>query len=163
MPLKQHVEQQQCCPDFTSHYQWSIVNTFSCHLWHFHMSTHYLIIGVNYCRHLSSWERLDWAKSFVVFSSLFFFFFSFFFLVPSALFDQVNYEQCIRALFTDPQIPLFNNFFIKNGSHDTIHTFKNYFPMVFSVSAKINSIQTDPMCFNMITFYDLYFKFKFSP
>ena len=40
---------------------------------------------------------------------------------------------------------------IKNGSHGTIHTFKNYFATVFldfgfqfSVSAKISSIQTDP-------------------
>ena len=42
-------------------------------------------------------------------------------------------EQCICALFMDPQITLFNNFFIKNGSHGTIHTFKNYFATVFSV------------------------------
>ena len=34
----------------------------------------------------------------------------------------------------DPQIPLFRNFFIKNGSHDIIHTFKNYFVTVFSIS-----------------------------
>ena len=38
------------------------------------------------------------------------------------------------ALFTDSQISLFSNFFIKNRSHDTIHTFKNYFVTVFSVS-----------------------------
>ena len=56
-----------------------------------------------------------------------------FFFFPTTLFDQVNREQCTRALFTDPQIPLFNNFFIKNGSHDTVHTFKNYFVTVFSV------------------------------
>ena len=31
---------------------------------------------------------------------------------------------------------------IKNGSHDAIHTFKNYFALVFSVSAKINCIRT---------------------
>ena len=42
-------------------------------------------------------------------------------------------EQCIRALFTDPQILLFSNFFIKNGSHGTIHIFKNYFVTMFSV------------------------------
>ena len=42
-------------------------------------------------------------------------------------------EQCIYALFTDPQISFFINFFIKNGSHITIHTFKNYFATVFSV------------------------------
>ena len=35
------------------------------------------------------------------------------------------------ALFTDPQISLFNNFFIKNRSYGTIHTFKNYFATVF--------------------------------
>ena len=42
-------------------------------------------------------------------------------------------KQCICILFTDSQIPIFNNFFIKNGSHDTIHTFKNYFARVFLV------------------------------
>ena len=57
-----------------------------------------------------------------------------FFFPPAALFDQVNHEQCTRALFMDPQIPLFSNFFIKNRSHDTIHRFKNYFATVFSVS-----------------------------
>ena len=57
-----------------------------------------------------------------------------FFLVLAALFDQVNREQCTNALFMVPQIPLFSHFFIKNGSHDTIHTFKNYFATMFSVS-----------------------------
>ena len=33
----------------------------------------------------------------------------------------------------DPQISLFSNFFIKNRSHDTIHIFKNYFVIIFSV------------------------------
>ena len=36
-----------------------------------------------------------------------------------------------RALFIDPQISFFSNFFIKNGSHGTIYTFKNYFATVF--------------------------------
>ena len=36
------------------------------------------------------------------------------------------------VLFIDPQIPLFSNFFIKNGSHSTIYTFKNYFATVIS-------------------------------
>ena len=51
----------------------------------------------------------------------------------------------------DPQISLFNNFFIKNGSHSTIHTFKNYFATVFSIFSfnKISSIQTDPYCVQM--------------
>ena len=33
----------------------------------------------------------------------------------------------------DSQISLFSNFFIKIGSHGTIHTFKNYFATVFLV------------------------------
>ena len=41
-------------------------------------------------------------------------------------------EQYIRALFTDPQISFFINFFIKNGSHGTIYIFKNYFATVIS-------------------------------
>ena len=47
----------------------------------------------------------------------------------------------------DPQTSLFSNFFFKNGSHDTIHTFKNYFATVFSVFSfsKISSFQTDPL------------------
>ena len=45
----------------------------------------------------------------------------------------------------DPQTSFLSNFFIKNGSHDTIHIFKNYFIIVFSVSRKISCIQTDYM------------------
>ena len=50
---------------------------------------------------------------------------------------------------------------IKNGTHDTIYTFKNYFGTVFSVfsfkfSATISSIQTDPvyirLCFDILFF-----------
>ena len=106
---------------------------------------------------------LDWAfaasafnlhVSFLFFIFLFFLFFVFTrFGVMRLLF--MNYslnssskgwifysKQCICALFTDPQIPLFSNFFIKNGSHSTIHTFKNYFAIVFSVFSfgKISSI-----------------------
>ena len=42
-------------------------------------------------------------------------------------------KQCISVLFMDPQILLFSNFFIKNRSHGTIYTFKNYFATVFLV------------------------------
>ena len=52
----------------------------------------------------------------------------------AAKFDFSHSFQSINAhsaLFTDPQISLFSNFFIKNGFHDTIHTFKNYFATVF--------------------------------
>ena len=33
----------------------------------------------------------------------------------------------------DPQTSFFNKTFIKNGSHGTIHPFKNYFVTVFSI------------------------------
>ena len=49
-------------------------------------------------------------------------------------FDLSNNFHPISAhctLFTDPQISLFSNFFIKNRSHGTIHIFKNYFATVF--------------------------------
>ena len=58
----------------------------------------------------------------------------FFFFFQPAIVDFVNCEQCICVLFTVLQITLFNKFFIKNGSHNTIYTFKNYFATVFSVS-----------------------------
>ena len=58
----------------------------------------------------------------------------FFFFFQPAIVDFVNCEQCICLLFTVPQIILFSNFFIKNGSHNTIYTFKNYFATVFLVS-----------------------------
>ena len=42
---------------------------------------------------------------------------------------------------------IFYQFFIKNGSHGTIYTFKNYFTTVFSVFSfnKISSIQINPL------------------
>ena len=44
----------------------------------------------------------------------------------------------------DLQTSFFTKTFIKSGSHSTIHTFKNYFTIVFSVFSKISIIQTDP-------------------
>ena len=38
----------------------------------------------------------------------------------------------------DPQILFFSNFFIKNGSHGTIHTFKNYFDEIFSTKKVVS-------------------------
>ena len=90
-------------------------------------------MGVVYRAHLLS-DRLDpnyfcgYVLDCVFLSFFFFFFFS------AIIVDFVNCEQYIRALFTVPQITLFSNFFIKNGSHNTIYTFKNYFATVFSVS-----------------------------
>ena len=94
------------------------------------------------------WERLDWAESHVcvlpcVFSSFFFFFF-FWFQLHYLTKSTVNSAQMHCSWVS--QIPLFNHFFIKNESYDTIHTFKNYSATMFSVSTKISSIQTDPLC-----------------
>ena len=43
-----------------------------------------------------------------------------------------NCSNTVHALFIGPTITLFKKN-IKNGSHGTIHTFKNYFVIVFSV------------------------------
>ena len=82
---------------------------------------------------LSFSDRLVCNETHVYVSSPRFPLFFFFFFQP-AIVDFVNCEQCIYELFTVPQITLFSNFFIKNGSHNTIYTFKNYFATVFSVS-----------------------------
>ena len=71
--------------------------------------------------------RLGSAKTHVCVLAVFFFFF--FFFEPKCLTFFVNSERC--ALFINLQILLFNNFFIKNGSHSAIYTFKNYFAIVF--------------------------------
>ena len=65
-----------------------------------------------------------------------FFFFFFNFSAAALISGDNGYCLWIVAATLDyfnPQISLFNNFFIKNGSHGTIHTFTNYFTTVFSV------------------------------
>ena len=62
--------------------------------------------------------------------SVFFFFFFFFLAVYVDLSPMYNAPMHCSQ---DAHTSLFNNFFIKNGFHDTIHTFKNYFTIVFSV------------------------------
>ena len=91
---------------------------------------------------------LDPLKRCLRFTSYVFVFFFFFFFTRFGLtrllfmYCSLNSnrlfhsKQCISVLFMDSQISLFSNFFIKNGSHGTIHTFKNYFATVFSVSEK---------------------------
>ena len=66
-------------------------------------------------------------------------------------FDLSNNFQLIsahRTLLMDPQISLFSNFFFKNRSHSTIHTFKNYFATMFFnfqfQFSVFSCIQTDP-------------------
>ena len=47
----------------------------------------------------------------------------------------------------------------KNGSHGTIHTFKNYFATVFSVFSKISCIRTDSTYFENLTIDYMFFIF----
>ena len=44
-----------------------------------------------------------------------------------------GYPMSLMHSSRDPKTFFFNKTFIKNGSHDTIYTFKNYFATVFSV------------------------------
>ena len=65
----------------------------------------------------------------------------FFFFLRSAVLSfsmgPIHYSR-------DPQTSFFIKNFIKNRSHGTIHTFKNYVATVFSVFSKISGIQTHP-------------------
>ena len=72
--------------------------------------------------------------------TLFFFFFSF--LRKAFLGFPMGPVHGSR----DPQTSFFNKTFIKNGPHNTIYTFKNYFATVFSVFSKISGIQTHLKC-----------------
>ena len=62
------------------------------------------------------------------------------------------------ALFTGPTNLFFTKIFIKNGSHCTIHTFKNYFVTIFSAInfqfSTISSIQTDLKLVVIITSFE---------
>ena len=68
-------------------------------------------------------------------SGIFLFFFFFFWCT-----DKVTVHTLFMVLTTT----LFRKKNIKNEFHSTIHTFKNYFAIVFSVFNKISCIQTDP-------------------
>ena len=95
----------------------------------------------------------------------------------AAKFDFSHFFQQISAhcaLFTDPQISLFNYFFIKNGSHDTIHTFKNYFAIVFfsfqfsavskwTLSNRLGTTETQCVCISMFFFSLLRSMFQCFP
>ena len=59
------------------------------------------------------------------FPSLFFF--------PAAYFDFSIVNNASMHCSRIPQTSLFSNFFIKNRSHGTSHTFKNYFVTMFSI------------------------------
>ena len=77
------------------------------------------------------------------FLPLFFFFYAWTVTSHGSLFTHCSYT----VWHCSCTVHILKN--IKNGSHDTIYTFKNYFAIVFSVfsfqfSATISSIQTDP-------------------
>ena len=84
--------------------------------------------------------------SFFIFYFLFFIFMHAFhcFRRHRALF--IHYSRTVHALFTycswDSQ-PFYSKKNIKNRYYDTIHIFKNYFPIIFSIFNKINYIQND--------------------
>ena len=88
--------------------------------------------------------RLRLRTTFVFVFAFFFFFYTFvrFAVTVHTLcmnnsrkvwFFLLFFSQSVHTvqLFIDPQISLFSNFFIKNRLHCTIHTFKNYFTIIF--------------------------------
>ena len=78
---------------------------------------------------------------------------AFFFFLPAFVYfwRQILLLLTVYALFTHCAYTVHVLKNIKNGSHDTIYTFKYYFATVFSVfsfqfSTTISSIQTHPKC-----------------
>ena len=98
--------------------------------------------------------RLRFVK--IMFYSFFFFFFQLQYLTKSTV--NSAWMHCSWV----PQILLFSHFFIKNEFHGIIHIFKNYFVIVFSVSAKINSIQMDLMYLFACTCINILVKCNFG-
>ena len=98
---------------------------------------------LNVC--LDSTESCVYVSKFNVFPSFFFFF------LPAFVDFGRQYLLLwtVYTLFTHCAYTVHILKNIKNGFHDTIYTFKNYFATVFSVfsfqfSATISSIQTHP-------------------
>ena len=108
-----------------------------------------------------NWNRWNLRSRFLL---LFFFFFSSVWTVNLLCRDKNHYSFTVVVLFMycSSTVRAFKN--IKNGSHGTFHTFKNYFATMFSVfsfqfsiSATINSIQIDPKCSSFFLSYLLLF------
>ena len=57
----------------------------------------------------------------------------FFFFLDESKCLTFSVNSAYGSLFTEPQILFFNNFFIKNGFYSIIHTFKNYFVIIFLI------------------------------
>ena len=73
----------------------------------------------------------------------------FFFFFRSAFQPAKCFFSGLCSLFTESTNFIFNKIFIKNESHGTIYTFKNYFVIVFLVFSKISGIQTDLNIINL--------------
>ena len=95
-----------------------------------------------YCTHLDSTFPLNPA---LCFSPFFFFFFLLSRILgrrQTSLFTRqislfTHYSGTVHVLFMGPTSTLLKK--IKNESHNTIHTFKNYFVIVFSVFSFSNN------------------------
>ena len=68
----------------------------------------------------------------------------FFFFFEAHFFGSGHCSMGPVHYLRDPKISFFNKTFTKNGPYSTIHTFKNYFVIVFLVFNKISGIQTHP-------------------
>ena len=106
------------------------VFTYLIHFFHYHLPMLKKKICFSVCLN----------RKYLVFALwVFTFHFYFFFSHDFWLFPPMHYSCTVQGTH--------NHFIqekkIKNGSHDTIRTFKNYFATVFLVFSKINCIQTD--------------------
>ena len=117
-----------------------------------HMSN---FIQIRFC------ERLDrnYLASGVLRFVFFFFFFSFFFSRVSAFRRQISLFMHCSFIVHGTYNYFIQKKNIKNGSHGTIHIFKNNFATVFSVFSKISCIQTNPLF--TIRSINLFFMYTF--
>ena len=91
-----------------------------------------------------------WRLHFILVRFLFFF--------PAVIIDFSPVNSALVHCSWDPQTPLFSNFFIKNGSHGIIHTFKNYFATVFSVFNKNKLYPNGPYVIYIYIYIYSFFK-----
>ena len=110
------------------------------------------------------WTRIILAFAFCVFCCFFFFFISHVLfwgtiITIHALYQ--HYSRIVAILFTHcswATTTLFRKN-IKSGSHSTIHTFKNYFTIVFSIfNFNKNKLYPNGLIANLLTFFDIRFK-----
>ena len=97
--------------------------------------------------HIQCWYGFGVCVFILAFSSFFSFFF--FFFIHAFQGDKIYCSQLQQHCSRIVQ-GIHNHFIqkknIKNGTHNTIHTFKNYFITIFLVFSKINCVQMDSKC-----------------